>query len=40
LEIVAAITRGSADRLGIKVGDTVTAIVKATEVILDKSPPG
>jgi molybdopterin-binding protein len=40
LEIVAAITRGSADRLGIKMGDTVTAIVKATEVMLDKSPPG
>jgi molybdopterin-binding protein len=36
VEIVAAITRGSADRLGLKPGDTVTAIVKSTDVIIDK----
>ena len=36
LEIVAAITRDSAERLGIKVGDTVTAVIKATEVMIDK----
>jgi len=37
LEIVAAITRGSAEQLGLKVGDTVTAVIKATEVLIDKS---
>jgi molybdopterin-binding protein len=36
LEIVSAITRGSADRMGLKVGDTVTAIIKSTEVLIDK----
>jgi molybdopterin-binding protein len=36
LEIVAAITRGSAESLGLKVGDTVKAVVKATEVMIDK----
>lgn len=36
LEIVAAITRGSAEHLGLKVGDTVTAVIKATEVLIDK----
>ena len=36
VEIVAAITRGSADRLGLKPGDTVTAIVKSTDVMIDK----
>ena len=35
-ELVSAITRGSVERLGIKVGDEVTAIVKATEVLLGK----
>lgn len=35
-EIVSAITRGSVERLGIKVGDQVTAIIKATEVIIAK----
>ncbi|MFN8626198.1 MAG: TOBE domain-containing protein [Candidatus Binatia bacterium] len=33
-EIVAAITRSSVDRLGVKVGDEVTAVVKATEVMI------
>jgi molybdopterin-binding protein len=36
LEIVAAITRGSAESLGLKVGDAVRAVVKATEVMIDK----
>ena len=35
-EIVSAITRVSAERLGLKVGDTVTAIVKSTDVLIDK----
>jgi molybdopterin-binding protein len=36
-EMVSAITRGSAEQLGLKAGDTVKAIVKATEVLIDKS---
>ena len=36
LEFVAAITRGSAESLGLKVGDTVRAVIKATEVMIDK----
>jgi molybdopterin-binding protein len=36
LEFVAMITRGSAESLGLKPGDRVTAIVKATEVLIDK----
>jgi len=36
LEIVSAITRASAESLGLKPGDTVTAIIKSTEVIIDK----
>ncbi len=35
-EIVAAITRDSAERLGLKQGDTVRAVVKATDVMIDK----
>ncbi len=35
-ELVSAITRGSVERLGIKVGDEVVAVIKATEVILGK----
>ncbi|MFI5393959.1 MAG: molybdopterin-binding protein [Candidatus Binatia bacterium] len=35
-EVVAAITRGSVERLGLKVGDEVVAIVKATEVMIGK----
>ncbi len=34
--IVAAITRGSAEALGLKTGDKVTVIIKATEVIIGK----
>lgn len=35
-EIVAAITRRSAEGLGLAVGDEVTVVIKATEVMLDK----
>ena len=34
--LVAAITRVSAEKLGLKSGDPVTAIIKATEVIVGK----
>ena len=34
--IVAAITRGSLENLGLKAGDKVTVIIKATEVIIGK----
>ncbi len=33
-EVVAAITRGSAERLGLTQGSTVTVVIKATEVML------
>ena len=36
IEIVSAITRGSVEKLGLKPGDTVTAIIKSTEVLIDK----
>jgi molybdopterin-binding protein len=36
LEIVSAITRTSAEALGLKPGDRVRAIIKSTEVLLDK----
>ena len=36
LEIVSAITRGSADAMGLNVGDQVKAIIKSTEVLVDK----
>jgi molybdopterin-binding protein len=36
LEVVSAITRASAEHLGLKVGDTVTAIIKSTEVMIAK----
>ena len=35
-ELVSAITRGSVERLGVKVGDEVVAIIKATEVMIAK----
>jgi molybdopterin-binding protein len=37
VELVAAITRGSAESLGLKVGDTVNAVIKSTEVMIEKS---
>jgi molybdopterin-binding protein len=33
-EIVSAITRGSAERLGLSEGTAVTVVIKATEVLL------
>jgi molybdopterin-binding protein len=35
-ELVAAITRGSAESLGLAEGDDVTVVIKATEVLLAK----
>ena len=35
-EIVSAITRGSAEAMGLKVGDQVKAVIKSTEVLVDK----
>lgn len=35
-EIVSVITRSSAEHLGVKAGDAVTAIIKSTEVMLGK----
>ena len=35
-EVVAAITRGSAERLGLVQGSTVTVVIKATEVLIAK----
>jgi molybdopterin-binding protein len=36
IEVVAAITRASAEKLALKPGDTVTAIIKSTDVLIDK----
>ncbi len=36
-EVVAAITRGSAESLELAAGDDVTVVIKATEVILGKN---
>ena len=35
-EVVAAITRRSAEGLGLKAGDAVTVLIKATEVMIGK----
>ena len=35
-EMVSTITRASAERLGLKVGDQVTLIIKSSEVIVGK----
>jgi molybdopterin-binding protein len=37
VELVAAITRGSAEALNLKAGDVVNAVIKSTEVMIDKS---
>jgi molybdopterin-binding protein len=37
VEIVAAITRGSAEALNLQAGDSVKAVIKATEVLIDKA---
>jgi molybdopterin-binding protein len=36
LEIVSAITRGSVDQMGLKAGDEVVAVIKSTEVMVQK----
>jgi molybdopterin-binding protein len=36
LEVVSAITRTSAEALGLKPGDKVKTIIKSTEVMIDK----
>jgi molybdopterin-binding protein len=36
LEIVSAITRASAESLALKPGDEVKAVIKSTEVMIDK----
>ena len=36
LEIASAITRASAERLGLKPGDAVNAVIKSTDVLIDK----
>jgi molybdopterin-binding protein len=36
VELVAVISRGSVEALGLKAGDTVKAIIKSTEVMIDK----
>jgi len=36
IEIVSLISRTSAEQLGLKAGDAVTAIIKSTEVMIDK----
>jgi len=35
-EIVSVITKGSAERLGLAVGDSVVAVLKATDVMIGK----
>ena len=35
-ELVSVITKSSVERLGLKAGDAVTALVKATEVMIGK----
>lgn len=35
-EVVSAVTRGSVEALGIKKGDDIVVVIKATEVILGK----
>jgi molybdopterin-binding protein len=35
-ELVSVITKSSVERLGLKAGDPVTALVKATEVMIGK----
>jgi len=37
VEIVSAITRGSAEALSLQPGDRVKAVIKATEVLVDKT---
>jgi molybdopterin-binding protein len=36
LEVVSMITRTSAEQMGLKAGDEVKAIIKSTEVLVEK----
>jgi molybdopterin-binding protein len=36
IEIVSVITRASAEELGLKAGERVTAVIKSTEVLVSK----
>jgi molybdopterin-binding protein len=36
VQVVAVITRGSAESLDIKVGDRVKAVIKSTDVMIDR----
>ena len=36
IELVAVISRGSAEALGLKTGDSVKAIIKSSEMMIDK----
>jgi molybdopterin-binding protein len=36
LDVVSAITRTSAEQMGLKAGDEVSAIIKSTEVLIQK----
>jgi molybdopterin-binding protein len=36
IEIVSVISRTSAEQLSLKIGDEVTAVIKSTEVLIDK----
>jgi molybdate transport system regulatory protein len=39
-ELTAIITRGSAERLGLRIGDSVYAVIKSTEVMIGKGQAG
>jgi molybdopterin-binding protein len=36
IEVVSVITRASAESLGLKAGDRVKAVIKSTEILIDK----
>jgi molybdopterin-binding protein len=36
IDLVSVITRTSAEGLGLKVGDEVSAVIKSTEILIDK----
>jgi molybdopterin-binding protein len=36
IEIVSVITRSSAENMGLRSGDDVTAVIKSTEVLIDR----
>ena len=38
-QLVSVITRGSAERLGLRVGDAVLAVIKSTEIMIGKESP-